>query len=100
MQQHCNRMHPACSHHHAFPHSLALLGVVPVTEAGMTPLAPPPPALRPLLAACHGLALLGSQPVGDAMDAVLLAASGFSLRTQEGRLLAAPVEDPAQVPHE
>lgn len=79
------------------PHRLALLGVAPVTKASMGPPGPPGPALRPLLAACHGLALLGGQPVGDALDAVLLAASGFELCGGGRRLTVHPIEDCSQV---
>lgn len=67
-----------------------------MSKAGVGPLGPPPLSLRPLLAACHGLALLGAQPVGDALDAVLLAASGFAL-VGGGRMGVCALDDPSQV---
>ena len=79
------------------PHRLALLGVAPVTKDGLGPPAPPPPPLSPLLATCHGQALLGSQPVGDALDAVLLAASGFAVQRGNGELVVHPAGNPSQV---
>ncbi len=53
---------------------LELKGVVPMSESGacgeMVGTDALPPAVQEVLASCHGLALLGSELVGDPLDQV------------------------------